>query len=139
MPPKFPTDRQEKRAVLLNAVEEVRDVLEAGADEAESLRTLPMSTVNALYDSGLLWLKLPAEFGGAEADLVTQLEVLEAISNIDTSAGWCTMIGASACSFPGAFLGKKPWPRCTLMVAPLGRRACSCLGEQPLLWKGGTG
>ena len=104
MPPKFPTDRHGKRAVLLNAVEEVRDILTANADEAEALGTLPMATVNALYDSGLLWLKLPAELGGAEADLVTQLEVLEAISNIDTSAGWCTMIGASACSFPGAFL-----------------------------------
>ncbi len=104
MPPKFPEDRQQKRAVLLNAVEEVRDVLAAGADEAESLGTLPQSTVDALYDSGLLWLKLPAVLGGAEADLVTQFEVLEAISAIDTSAGWCTMIGASACSFPGAFL-----------------------------------
>ena len=107
MPPKFPSDRQEKRAVLLNAVEELRGVLEAGADEAEALGTLPMATVDALYDSGLLWLKLPAELGGAEADLVTQLEVLEAISNIDTSAGWCTMIGASACSFPGAFLSEE--------------------------------
>ena len=52
MPPKFPTDRQEKRAVLLNAVEEVRDVLEAGAHEAESLGTLPKATVDALYESG---------------------------------------------------------------------------------------
>ena len=104
MPPKFPTDRHEKRAILLNAVEEVRDILTANADEAEALGTLPMATVNALYNSGLLWLKLPAELGGAEADLVTQLEVLEAVSAIDTSAGWCTMIGASACSFPGAFL-----------------------------------
>ena len=105
MPPKFPTDRRRKaRCSAERRRRGTRCVLEAGADEAESLRTLPMSTVNALYDSGLLWLKLPAEFGGAEADLVTQLEVLEAISNIDTSAGWCTMIGASACSFPGAFL-----------------------------------
>ena len=104
MPPKFPADRDARRTLLLRAVDEVRDVLEAGADEAESLGTLPQATVDALYDSGLLWLKLPAELGGAEADLVLQLEVLEAISHIDTSAGWCTMIGASACSFPGAFL-----------------------------------
>ena len=104
MPPTFPADRKEKRAVLLKAVDEVRSVLEAGADDAESLSTLPVATVDALYESGLLWLKLPAELGGAEADLVTQLEVLEAISYIDTSAAWCTMIGASACSFPGAFL-----------------------------------
>ena len=104
MPPRFPADRQAKRSVLLDAVEQVRPILQAGADEAESLATLPMSTVNALYDSGLLWLKAPAELGGAEADLVTQLEILEAISHIDTSAGWCAMIGASACSFPGVFL-----------------------------------
>jgi alkylation response protein AidB-like acyl-CoA dehydrogenase len=79
----FPTDREEKRQVLLAAVERVRD-------------TLPPATVQALDDAGLLVLKLPAVLGGAEADLVTQLEVLEAVTYIDTSAGWCTLIGAAA-------------------------------------------
>src|SRR5262245_18590638 len=81
---KFPTDREEKRQVLLKAVERVRSTLLAGADAAEASTTLPQTTVQALDDAGLLALKLPAVLGGAEADLVTQLEILEAISYIDT-------------------------------------------------------
>ena len=100
----FPTDREEKRHVLLEAIERVRDTLLAGADEAEANATLPLATVQSLDDAGLLALKLPAVLGGAEADLVTQLEVLEAVTYIDTSAGWCTLIGAAAIASPGAFL-----------------------------------
>src|SRR5262245_54128009 len=100
----FPTDREEKRHVLLEAVERVRDTLRAGADEAEANATLPLATVQALDDAGLLALKLPAVLGGAEADLVIQLEVLEAVTYIDTSAGWCTLIGAAAIASPGAFV-----------------------------------
>src|SRR4030095_6020752 len=81
-----------------------REPLLAGADEAEANATLPPATVQALGDAGLLALKLPAVLGGAEADLVTQLEVLEAVSYIDTSAGWGTLIGAGAIAGPGAFL-----------------------------------
>ena len=60
----FPTEREEKRKALLDAVEEVRDVLTAGADQAEEMTTLPQPTVDALYESGLLSLKLPAVLGG---------------------------------------------------------------------------
>src|SRR5438128_11544825 len=100
----FPSGREEKRKVLLAAVESVRDILVAGANVAEAHATLPLATVQALDDAGLLALKLPAVLGGAEADLVTQLEVLEAVTYIDTSAGWCTLIGAAAIASPGAFL-----------------------------------
>src|SRR6516164_7139457 len=101
---KFPTNREEKRQALLAAVEDVRDILVAGADEAEVNATLPLTTVQALDDAGLFAMKLPAVLGGAEADLVTQLEILEAVSYIDTSAGWCLLIGASAVAGLGAFL-----------------------------------
>ena len=71
------------------AVEKVRSTVLAGAPEAEANATLPASTVDALYQSGIFALKLPEELGGAEADPVTQLEVIEAVSRIDPSAGWC--------------------------------------------------
>ena len=100
----FPAGREEKRRVLLNAVEDVRAVVEAGADQAEENGTLPRSTVDALYQSGLLALKLPAELGGAEADPVTQLEVIEALARIDSAAAWSTMIGATSIAVPGAYL-----------------------------------
>jgi len=74
----WPTERAAKRAHLLAAVEAVRDVVAAGAEEGERLRTLPPATVRALGDSGLFALKVPESLGGAEADPVTQLEVLEA-------------------------------------------------------------
>ena len=37
----FPTERLAKRAHLLAAVEAIREVVAAGAEEAERLRTLP--------------------------------------------------------------------------------------------------
>src|SRR3989442_15712246 len=80
------------------------DTLLPGAAEPQPNATHPPATVQALDDAGLLALKLPAVLGGAEADLVTQLEVLEAVTYIDTSAGWCTLIGAAAIASPGAFL-----------------------------------
>ncbi len=98
----FPTDRAEKRRALLQAVDSVREILAAQADEAEVLRTLPPASVAALRESGLFALRLPTVLGGAEADLVTQAEVIEAVSYIDPSAGWNAMIGAgslSLCAF----------------------------------------
>lgn len=104
MKPKFPSDREDKRRMLLGAVDDVREVLAAGVEEGEKLRTLPPASVAALRDSGLLALKLPAIAGGAEADPVTQIEVIEKVSYIDPAAGWCLFIGAATMSLPAAHL-----------------------------------
>ena len=100
----FPTDPAAKRRVLMDAVASVRDTLEAGAMAAETDATLPPASVDALYDSGLLRLKMPHVLGGAEADPVTQLDVLEAVSRIEPAAGWCLMIGAASLGGLSAFL-----------------------------------
>jgi alkylation response protein AidB-like acyl-CoA dehydrogenase len=100
----FPTERAAKRAHLLATVEGLRDVVAAGAEEGERLRTLPPATVRALADSGLFALKVPESLGGAEADPVTQLEVLEALTHIDASAGWCLMVATTAVGLPAGFL-----------------------------------
>jgi alkylation response protein AidB-like acyl-CoA dehydrogenase len=102
MKEQFPTERKEKRRALLHAVDRVREILAAHADEAETLRTLPPASVAALRESGLFALKLPSVLGGAEADPVMQVEVIEAVSYIDPSTGWSLMIGAgggSLCAF----------------------------------------
>ena len=128
----FPVDRDARRRVLMDAVESVRDTLEAGAEEGETAATLPQASVDALYNSGLLRLKMPHMLGGAEADLVTQLDVLEAVSEIDASAGWCLMIGAASMGGVGAFLPDdaiaeifadgKP-PKTAGVFAPFGKAA----------------
>ena len=126
----FPAEKEAKRRALMDAVESVRDTLEAGAEEGEETGTLPQASVDALYDSGLLCLKMPYALGGAEADLVTQLDVLEAVCEIEPSAGWCLMIGAASMGGVGAFLpddaveeifaGGQP-PKTAGVFAPFGK------------------
>jgi alkylation response protein AidB-like acyl-CoA dehydrogenase len=100
----FPADRAERRAYLLGAVESISKVVAAGAEEGERLGTLPAATVKALLGSGLLALKVPEALGGAEADPVTQLEVLEALARAEPSAGWCLMVATTAIGLPAGFL-----------------------------------
>ena len=101
---KFPTDRNEKRTVLLDAVDSVRDTVSNCVEESERLGTLAPASVEAIRNAGLFTLKLPMPLGGAEADPVTQIEIIEELSYIDAAAGWCLMIGATAIGRPGAFL-----------------------------------
>ncbi|HLG12768.1 MAG TPA: acyl-CoA dehydrogenase family protein [Dehalococcoidia bacterium] len=109
--PGYPKDREALRLVLLDAVESVREAAEAGADEMERIGRLPESVVAALDASGLFGMKLPAELGGAEADPVTQIEVIEKMAGIEPSVGWCMFIGATSIGWPGAFLPDESIPR----------------------------
>lgn len=102
--PKFPSHPKDKRQFLLDAVESVREVVQSCAQEAEDIGTLPKAAVDAIYDAGLFALKVPEMFGGAETDPVTQCEVLEAMARIDSSAGWCLMIGATSIGQPSVFV-----------------------------------
>src|SRR5262245_64312900 len=70
---------------LLDAVAGIRDVLVASATESERTTTLAPAAVAALEGAGLLALKLPKVLGGAEADPVTQIDVIEAVSAIDAA------------------------------------------------------
>jgi indole-3-acetate monooxygenase len=100
----FPEEPEQKKQALMSAVEQAREAMAADVEEAEKLRTLPPASVAALRDTGLLALKTPAELGGAEADPVTQIEVIEAVSYISPSAGWYLFIGAATAGISGAFL-----------------------------------
>jgi alkylation response protein AidB-like acyl-CoA dehydrogenase len=101
---RLPEEREARRRALLALVDEVEPTLLAGADEAEARGTLQAATVDALESLGFFRLKLPAVLGGAEADPVTYLEVIEALAYIDTSAAWTTMIGNTSIALMGAYL-----------------------------------
>jgi alkylation response protein AidB-like acyl-CoA dehydrogenase len=47
-------------------------------------------------------MKAPRELRGLEADPLTRIEVYEAVSRIDTSAGWALMIGAGSLGLTAA-------------------------------------
>jgi alkylation response protein AidB-like acyl-CoA dehydrogenase len=70
----------------------------AGADEAEQLRRLPRSTVDALVAAGLMRLYVPAAYGGPEVDPPTALQAMAEVARADAAAGWCTMIAGTTSS-----------------------------------------
>lgn len=100
----FPRGVAEKRQHFMERLEAVRACLEAGAEAAEELATLPQATVDLLYEEGLLHLKLPEVLGGAELDPLAYLDVIEALSRIESAAGWCALINCTSIAWPGAFL-----------------------------------
>ena len=66
-------------------------------------RRLPESVVQALRDLGALRMAVPHEHGGPQLDPITQVAIVEELSRLDGSVGWCAMI-AAASSYVAAFL-----------------------------------
>ena len=89
---------------LLEAVDKIRPVVEAGQAESENLRKLPDATATALREAGLFHMLLPRAMGGFEVDPVSQSEIIERLAYIDASAAWCAFIGAGSTGFVAAQL-----------------------------------
>jgi alkylation response protein AidB-like acyl-CoA dehydrogenase len=102
----FPADPEAKRNALLDAVAAIGPTLSASGPRSEELATLAPEAVKALRDAGIFRLKLAAEMGGAEADPLTEMLVLEELAYHDLTSGWCTMVGATAIASLGTFLPK---------------------------------
>jgi indole-3-acetate monooxygenase len=100
----FPPDRLAKRKMLLDGVEAIAESLRASGPKSEELGTLAPEAVKALRATGMFRLKLCAEMGGAEADPVTEMLVLEGLAYNDFASGWCTMVGATGVASLGTFL-----------------------------------
>jgi indole-3-acetate monooxygenase len=100
----FPKDRAANRELLLKQVDGIAEPLRQSGPRSEELGTLAPEAVKALRESGMFRLKLANEMGGAEADPVTEMLVLENLAYHDLSSGWCTMVGATAIASLGTFL-----------------------------------
>lgn len=88
---------------VLDAVERLRPVLETYRDEAERERRLSDAVVKAMQNESLLKLWVPKAYGGAEADLVTGLLVVEELARLDSAAAWlfanATVAGAMVSAY----------------------------------------
>ena len=91
----FPNDTAAKRKLLLDRVEAIAPVLRASGAKSEEQGTLAAEAVQALRDNGIFRLKLCSELGGAEADPITEMLVLEQLAYHDFTSAWCTMVGAT--------------------------------------------
>ncbi len=126
----FPKDALAKRKLLLERVEAIAPTLRALGPKSEELGTLAPEAVVALREAGLFRLKLCTELGGAEADPLTEMIVLEAIAYHDFTSGWCAMVGATSIASLGGFLPEggiaqvfkdERIPTASISVFPAGR------------------
>src|SRR5215470_14046105 len=117
------------RDELLAEVAAVAPILTEHAPQSEELGRLDETTIEALRKTRLLRFFCPRELGGYEADPVTAMEVLEAVTRIDGSAGWTLGILATTSAIAGAFLPVKTAQRIFAkgvppmagMIAPRGK------------------
>jgi alkylation response protein AidB-like acyl-CoA dehydrogenase len=77
---------------ILAATQEVLPLLAENAPRTEELRRVAPESIEALTDAGVFRMTVGRSFGGLEADLLTQYEVLSAISSACPSTGWVTTI-----------------------------------------------
>ena len=90
-------------ATIVEAAHDLAELIEAHADDGERRRRLPVPTVKALADAGLMRMCVPEVYGGPEVDPVTMVEAIATVAHADGAAGWCTMI-ASTTSSMASFL-----------------------------------
>lgn len=75
-------------ADLLDAVQRIRPIIEEYSARGEADRQLARPVYEALHDSGLLRMWVPAKFGGYETHPADAYPVFEALSAIDGAVGW---------------------------------------------------
>jgi len=80
----------------LVAARALEPLIRATVDEAEAARRFPGAVISAMADARIFRQLVPRVAGGDELDPITMLEVVEAVSRVDGSAGWVTMIGSGA-------------------------------------------
>ncbi len=103
--------------------------IEACRDELETLRHLPPSLAKAMTHAGIFQLHLPRTMGGPEHPPLTAFRVVEELSKVDGSVGWCAMIAGSGSLLAGwlrpevgrALFGHPPDLRMAGSIRPEGR------------------
>ena len=78
---------------LVQVARALAPIIRGGAEEADRERRLPTRVARAMAEAGLYRMSVAREYGGLEADPVTTIKVIEAISEADGAAGWNLMIG----------------------------------------------
>lgn len=82
------TQEDDEFSRLLAELDDIYPLLQSQAADSERLRRPTPVVQDALRDSGILKLHVPAELGGMEASPLQILHVVEKLSHADASLGW---------------------------------------------------
>ncbi|MFC9952248.1 acyl-CoA dehydrogenase family protein [Streptomyces prasinus] len=90
---------------LLRRLDAIYPLLQSEAADGERLRRPTPVVQDALRDSGVFQLMVPAELGGLEASPLQVLQVMEKLSHADSSLGWLVRAVASETAVAATYLG----------------------------------
>ncbi len=79
-------------ASFVRAAEELAPRIRQLKDDIERERALPAELVALMRDAGFFSLWLARDFGGPELSFAEYAQVIEALSRLDGSVGWCAMV-----------------------------------------------
>ncbi|MBM4257393.1 MAG: acyl-CoA dehydrogenase [Deltaproteobacteria bacterium] len=88
--------RPNDAASILAATRALVPIIVESRAEIERERRLPLRIVDALKQAGAFRMTMPRDWGGAEIDPLSQLQIIEELSVADASVGWCVMIGCDS-------------------------------------------
>ena len=80
---------------LLEAAKNLLPMIRANLDRIDSDCQLPPELASAMAEKGLFSLYVPRSLGGPESDPLTAFQVVEEISRVDGSTGWCAFNGTA--------------------------------------------
>jgi alkylation response protein AidB-like acyl-CoA dehydrogenase len=89
---------------LIEAARSLGPTIMGLRDEIHRERRLPADLVEQLRELGFFSLFLPRQLGGLELSLTDYLKVVEEVSRVDGTVGWCVTIGGGAPPWLSAFL-----------------------------------
>lgn len=91
------------RADLVKRAAALRPLLDGNADRTDRERGVPVASITALAENGLLSLMQPARYGGLQTDFRTLLEVSSEVGRACGSTAWVTSLLNANAWFVGFF------------------------------------
>lgn len=88
---------------VMAAARALEPQINAAVETMETQRRLPSSLVQAMKEAGIFRMAVARAYGGLELPPAAQVRVIEELSRLDGSVGWCAMIGGAA-GYIGGFL-----------------------------------
>ena len=79
-------------SILVDLAADIAPTIRAFGDQIELERRLPDALVELLAQAGFFRMAVPRSLGGLEVDPVTMARVVEELSAVDGSVGWCVSL-----------------------------------------------
>lgn len=90
------------------AARAIAGIIREGAAEGDANRCLAPAVVRAMVDAGLYRMTVDSRLGGYNADPITTIKTIEAVSEADGAAGWTLMIGSECAGAVSSQLDDAP-------------------------------